>query len=67
MYIVTFPTFGLPVMVAPASIMVATVCVQILEIFLPGVRVKMFEQILHCVKCSNGLIQRFRRECRVSH
>lgn len=67
MQIVSFPTFGLPVMVAPASIMVPTVCVEILKIFLPGVRVEVFEQVLHGVKRSNGLIQRFCRERRVSH
>lgn len=63
----SFPTFGLPVMVAPASIMMPTVCVEILKVFLPGVWVEVFEQILHRVKCSNGLIQGFRRERRVSH
>lgn len=53
-------------MVAPASIMVPTVCVQILKIFLPGVWVEVFEQILHRVKGGDGLIQCFRRERRVS-
>lgn len=54
-------------MVAPASIMVPTVCVEILKIFLPGIRVEVFEQILHRVKGGNGLIQRLRCERGVSH
>lgn len=67
MYSVVFPTFGLPIMVAPASIMVATFCVQILEIFFPRVWIEVFKQIFHSVKCSNSLIQGLCCERRVGH